>query len=79
MKTILKAGAVAAIVNRAILWNGSMWSFFACSHLASASSGVICDWRRRRALCSFTPLDVARMVRAYSLLPSIYCRALLWR
>ena len=50
-----------------------MWSFFACSHRASASSGVTWCWRRRRADWSFTPLCVARMVRAYSLLPSIYC------
>ena len=53
-----------------------MWSFFACSHRASASSGVTWCWRRRRADWSFTPLCVARMLRAYSLLPSIYraCR-----
>ena len=28
MNTIMKAGAVAAMVSKAILWNGIMWSFF---------------------------------------------------
>jgi hypothetical protein len=71
----MKAGAVAAMVSKAILWNGIMWSFFACSHRASASSGVTWCWRRRRADWSLTPDWVARMLRAYSALPSIYCCA----
>ena len=62
-----------------------MWSRFACSQRASASSGVIPSgrWRRRRADWSLTPDWVARIaliLRAYSALPSIYCCALFrWR